>query len=146
MAIFDAAPLVAVLLGEPGGLACGRLLAEPSANHAICAVNAAEVLDTVSRDTGEPAGEVVAAMRLWFESGVRIVPLDWQRAQRAGELRSRHYHRTRTPVSLADCGAIALAEQLGDELVTSDGPMIRLARELGVAVLPVPDSSGRTPK
>ena len=49
-------------------------------------------------------------------------------------------------VSLADCGAIALAEQLGMELVTSDGPMVRVARAEGVAVLPVPDSSGRTPK
>jgi PIN domain nuclease of toxin-antitoxin system len=146
MAIFDAAPLVAVLLGEPGGLASGRLLAEPNAHHAICALNAAEVLDTVSRDTSEPAGEVVATMQLWFESGVRIVPLDWQRAQRAAELRSRHYHRTRTPVSLAGCAAIALAEQLETELVTSDAPMVRVARAIGVGVIAVPDSSGRTPK
>ena len=57
-----------------------------------------------------------------------------------------HYHRTRTPVSLADCGAIALAEQLDAELVTSDAAMIRVARAEGIAVLPVPDSSGRTPK
>src|SRR5262245_17667714 len=120
MAIFDAAPLVAVLLGEPGGFASGRLLAEPNANHAICALNAAEVLDTVSRETGEPAGEVITAMLLWLANGVRIVPLDWPRAQRAAELRSMHYHRTRTPVSLADCGAIALAERLATELVTSD--------------------------
>jgi predicted nucleic acid-binding protein len=146
MAIFDAAPLVAALLGEAGGIGSARILAEPDAGHAICALNAAEVVDTLSRDTGEPAGEVVAAMQLWFDSGVRLVPLDWARAQRAAELRSTHYHHTRTPVSLADCGAIALAEQLDAELITSDAAMIRVARAEGVAVLPVPDSSGRTPK
>jgi predicted nucleic acid-binding protein len=146
MAIFDAAPLVAVLLGEPGGQVSGRLIAEPDADHAICAVNAAEVIDIVSRDTGEPAREVVATMQLWFDRGVRTVALDWRRARRAAEMRSTYYHRTRCPVSLADCGAIALAEQLGVELVTSDAPMVRLARELGIDVIAVPDSSGRTPK
>jgi predicted nucleic acid-binding protein len=144
MAIFDASPLVAALLGETGGLVSGQMLADPG--HAMCALNAAEVIDAVSRGRGRPAHLVAAAIQLWVDAGLRIVPLDWPRASRAAELRSIHYHRVRTRVSLADCGAIALAEQLGDELVTSDGPMIRLARELGVAVLPVPDSSGRTPK
>ena len=144
MATFDAAPLAAVLLGETGGLASGRMLADPG--HAICAVNAAEVVDTVSRARGRPARMVASAFQLWTEAGLRVVPLDWSRAARAAELRSTHYHRTRCPVSLADCGAIALAEQLGMELVTSDAPMIRLARELGIDVVPVPDSSGRTPK
>jgi predicted nucleic acid-binding protein len=85
-------------------------------------------------------------MELWFESALRCVPLDWSRARRAAELRARHYHRTRSPVTLADCGAIALAEQFGTELVTSDPAMLRVARAEGVAVIAVPDSSGRTPK
>jgi PIN domain nuclease of toxin-antitoxin system len=144
MATFDAAPLVAVLLGETGGLASGRLLADPG--HAICAVNVGEVIDTVSRARRQPAPTVGSAIQLWIDAGLRIVPLDWSRAARAAELRSTHYHRTQCAVSLADCGAIALAEQLGMELVTSDAPMVRVARAEGVAVLPVPDSSGRTPK
>jgi predicted nucleic acid-binding protein len=146
MAIFDAAPLVAVLLGETGGLASGRLLGDTDAGHAVCALNAAEVLDRVSRGSGEPAENVAAGMELWFESALRCVPLDWNRACRAAELRARHYYRTRTPVTLADCGAIALAEQLGTELVTSDQTMIKVARAEGVDVIAVPDSSGRTPK
>ncbi len=144
MATFDAAPLAAVLLGETGGLASGRMLADPG--HAICAVNAAEVVDTVSRARDQPARRVASAIQLWIEAGLRIVPLEWSRAVRAAELRSMHYHRTRCPVSLADCGAIALAEQLEVELVTSDAPMIRVARRLGIEVIAVPDSSGRTPK
>jgi predicted nucleic acid-binding protein len=146
MAIFDAAPLVAVLLGETGGLASGRMLSDTDAGHAVCALNAAEIVDRVSRGSGEPAATVAAGMELWFEAALRCVPLDWSRARRAAELRARHYHRTRSPVTLADCGAIALAEELGMELVTSDGAMIRVARAIGVDVLPVPDSSGRTPK
>jgi predicted nucleic acid-binding protein len=146
MAIFDASPLIAALLGEPGGFVSGRMLADHTAEHAICSVNAAEVVDRISRLGGEPAEDVIATMQLWFESGLRCIPLDWPRASRAAELRSIHYHRVRTRLSLADCGAIALAEQLGMELVTSDAPMVRVARAEGVAVQPVPDSSGRTPK
>jgi predicted nucleic acid-binding protein len=146
MAIFDTAPLVAVLLGEAGALATGRILIDTDDGHAVCALNAAEVVDRVSRGSGAPAENVAAGMELWFESAVRCVPLDWDRACRAAELRARHYHRTRSPVTLADCGAIALAEQLGMELVTSDAPMVRVARAEGIAVIPVPDSSGRTPK
>jgi PIN domain nuclease of toxin-antitoxin system len=144
MAIFDAAPLAAVLLGETGGLTSGRMLAEPG--HAICAAKAAEVIDTVSRARGRPARIVASAFQLWTEAGLRVVPLDWSRVERAAELRSTHYHPTRCPVSLADCGAIALAEQFHTELITSDQAMVRVARAEGVAVIPVPDSSGRTPK
>jgi PIN domain nuclease of toxin-antitoxin system len=144
MATFDAAPLVAVLLGEPGGLVSGHMLAD--SGHTICAVNAAEVVDSVARTRGVAAEAVSSKIQIWIEAGLRVVPLDWARAQRASELRSTHYHHTRTPVSLADCGAIALAEQLDAELVTSDAVMIRVARAEGVSVLPVPDSSGRTPK
>jgi predicted nucleic acid-binding protein len=144
MAIFDASPVVAALLGEPGGLRAARMLADPG--HTMCALNAAEVINRVSRFTGEPSGNVEAYVQLWIDAGLRVFPLDWARAVRAAELRSVHYHRTRAPISLADCGAIALAEQLSERLVTSDGPMIRIARKLGVEVLPVPDSSGRTPK
>jgi len=146
MAIFDAAQLVAVLLGEAGALASGRMLSDTEARHAVCALNAAEVVERVSRGSGEPAENVAAGVELWFESALRCVPLDWNRACRAAELRARHYHRTRSPVTLADCGAIALAEQLEVELVTSDQAMIRVARAEGVVVIPVPDSSGRTPK
>ena len=146
MAIFDAAPVVAVLVGEPGGLVSGRMLADETAAHAMCALNAAEVLNWVSRLSGESADEVVAKMEIWFDAGLRCLSLDWDRARRAAELRTVHYHRTQCAVSLADCSAIALAEQLDAELVTSDAAMIRVARAEGIAVLPVPGSSGRTPK
>jgi predicted nucleic acid-binding protein len=122
------------------------MLAEQTAEHAICSLNAAEVVNRVSRFSGEPADEVVETMQVWFDAGLRCVPLGWDRARRAAELRSVHYHRTRCAVSLADCGALTLAEQLGAQLVISDAAMIRIARAEGIAVLPVPDPSGKTPK
>jgi PIN domain nuclease of toxin-antitoxin system len=146
MAIFDAEPLVAILLGEPGGLVSAPMLADRGTQHAICALNAAEVVNIVARRSASSPRSVIDLFEGWIEAGLRVVPLGWDRARRAAELRSVHYHRTRRAVSLVDCGAIALAERLGQELVTSDPAMIHVARAEGVAVLPVPDSSGRTPK
>ncbi len=146
MAVFDAEPLVAILLGEPGGLVGGPMLAEKPAEHAICALDAAEVVNIVARRSASSPINVIDLFEGWIEAGLRVVPLGWDRARRAAELRSVHYHRTQCAVSLADCGAIALAEQLGADLVTSDRAMLKVARAEGIAVLPVPDSSGRTPK
>jgi predicted nucleic acid-binding protein len=146
MATFDAEPLVAVFLGEPGGRISGPMLADNTAKHAICALNAAEVVNVVARRSGASPNRIIARFEEWVEAGLRVVPLGWDRARRAAELRSIHFHRTRCAVSIADCGAIALAEQLGAELITSDPAMVKVARAEGVEVIPVPDSSGRTPK
>jgi predicted nucleic acid-binding protein len=146
MRVFDAHPLAAVLLGETAGLASGRLLADSGLDASVCALNAAEVVNIVARRSAATPTQVVEGFGRWLEAGLHVVPLAWSRAARAAELRTIHYHRTRCAVSLPDCGAIALAEQLGAELVTSDPAMLRVARAEGVAVLPVPDSSGRTPK
>ncbi len=46
------------------------------------------------------------------------------------------------PVSLADCVALALAEQLDATLVTDDPPLLRLARQTGVSVQSVGGKTG----
>ena len=84
MATFDAAPLVAALLAEPGGIVSGRMLAD--SGHTICALNAAEVVDSVARTRGVAAEAVAAKIQIWIEAGLRVVPLDWARAERAEEL------------------------------------------------------------
>jgi predicted nucleic acid-binding protein len=146
MRVFDAYPLAGLLLGEPVGLASAQLLAENPAGAAICAVNAAEVVDLLVRRRPADPADVAGWFDLWFDAGLRCVPLEWDLAQRAASIRAVHYHRSHRAVSLADCSAIALAEELGAELVTSDAAMVRVAQAEGVAVLPVADSSGRTPK
>ena len=146
MRVFDAYPLAAILLGEPAGLASAQLLSQESTAAAVCAVNAAEVVDLLVRRGEADQADVAGWFDLWFDTGLRCVPLEWERAHRAASLRAMHYHRTRSAVSLADCTAIALAEALDAELVTSDAAMARVARLLDIDVVPVPDSSGRTPK
>lgn len=143
MLIFDADPLAAVLVGEPAARHLEPLLVRSLAESAIAAINAAEVVDVVARSTGVTAGAVAAAVDLWIEGGLRVVDVDWRLALRAAELRRTEYHRTRAPVSLADCTAIALAERLGGSLVTSDRAMLHAARSIGVAVTSVPNSTGR---
>ena len=81
MAIFDAEPLVAVLLGEPGGLVSGRVLADKVAEHAICALNAAEVVNIVARRSASEPRDVVDGVSRWLEAGLQVVALDWARAQ-----------------------------------------------------------------
>lgn len=143
--VFDAAPLVAVLLGEPGGLAVRGALTERS-GRAISAVNAAEVADAVARLAGVSHGDVLSKIDLWLDDGVVVEPVDWRLATRASELRTHHYHRRHAPVSIADCCALALAERLEAELVTSDRPLLNIAEQIGVATLPVPNSAGTLPK
>lgn len=145
MLVFDAYPLAAVLLGEPAGEPVARLLSSSLEAARLGAINAAEVVDLVARARAVEPGQVSAAIDLWAEGGLRVVALDWPRAQRAAELRATNYHRTRSPVSLADCAAVALAEHLGATLVTSDGPMLRIARSVGADIHAVADSTGSIP-
>jgi uncharacterized protein with PIN domain len=140
--IFDAYPLVAVLVAEPAAQAVAALLAESRGNSGVSAINAAEVVDTVARSQRADAGDVSSTIDLWIEDGLSVIPVDWTHACRAAALRAMHYYRSRMPLSLADCTAIALAEQLDATLVTSDPPMLRLAKEIGVDVHAVPNSNG----
>jgi predicted nucleic acid-binding protein len=64
-------------------------------------------------------------------------------ATAAAKFRSRHYHRQRQSVSIADCIALALAHELGDRLATSDPELLATARDENCAVVALPDSQGR---
>jgi PIN domain nuclease of toxin-antitoxin system len=140
--VFDAYPLAAVLLDEPAAEVVTPLLSASLTESAMAAVSAAEVVDVVGRTADARPEHVAAAVGLWVEGGLDVVSVDWPLARRAGGLRATNYHRSRMPVTLADCAAIALAEQLDATLVTSDPPMLRLARKIGVSVHAVPDSKG----
>jgi len=51
----------------------------------------------------------------------------------------------RSPLSLADCLALATAIDLGDALATSDRALAALARRYQLTVVALPDSRGRKP-
>jgi PIN domain nuclease of toxin-antitoxin system len=139
--VFDAYPLAAVLLDEPAAEIVTPLLSASLSESAVAAVTAAEVVDVVGRTTGARPEDIAAAVEWWVEGGLDVVSVDWRLARRAGGLRATHYHRSRMPVSLADCVAIVLAEELDGTLVTSDPPLLRLAGKIGVTVHPVPDTN-----
>ena len=78
--------------------------------------------------------------------GLRIVPVDEAIAVRAARLRVRHYNRTRRPVSMADCLALATALYRSQPLATSDPALAAAATDEGCRVVALPDSRGVRPK
>jgi uncharacterized protein with PIN domain len=140
--ILDAYPLVAVLRGEQVGIAVAEMLAQARGDAAVSAITAAEVVDFVARSQHVQANEVAATVDLWIEGGLTVIPVEWAIGTRAAELRALHYHRSRMPVSLAGCVALALAEQLDATLVTSDPPLLRVARKVGATIQSVGGNTG----
>lgn len=139
MTLLDAFALVAFLRGEPAADEVERLVRRGAV---ASAVNVAEVVDHVRRLSGlDPDLELDALAT----AGLEVVPFTDGLARRAGELRSAHYHRVRTPVSLADCAAAATALAGDRPLATADGPLAAVVRREGGAVVPLQDSRGRRP-
>jgi PIN domain nuclease of toxin-antitoxin system len=129
--LLDASALLAHLIGQERGRAVSALLAQGGLGMAT--VNLAEVVDVLSRRVGrERAGDALAPL---VDGPVaHLLALDAARAWRAGELRARHYHRTRRPVSLADCGLIACAGP-GDSIASLDAVLIAMARDEQVDIV-----------
>jgi PIN domain nuclease of toxin-antitoxin system len=142
---FDASPLVGLLIGEPGAHPTAHVLATAQ-RSTISAINLAEVVDRVTRAYGAPAHLVREQISLWTSLGLYVVDLSHGLADSAARLRIEHYHARQMPVSLADCCAIALARQQATPLATTDRPMARLARQLDIEVIALPDSRGQLPE
>ena len=138
-AILDASALVALANDEPAAEAVAGLLRGGEA--AMVTLNLAEAVERLAR-FGNPFERVRDLVAPTIEQSVRLIDMDAPLAWRAAELRTRHYHRTRTPVSLADCALVAAAGPQ-DRVATSDAPVLRVARAEGIAVLALPDSTGR---
>jgi predicted nucleic acid-binding protein len=68
---------------------------------------------------------------------MKLLPIDEQIARDAADIRARRYHRTRAPLSLADCILLAATGE-SDELATADAPLIRTAEAEGVQVRRLP--------
>ena len=63
----------------------------------------------------------------------------------AGELHAKHYDRKTSPLSMADCVALATAAALAEPLATSDPPLAAAAQAEGVTILGLQDVNGRRP-
>ncbi len=104
-------------------------------------LNRAEVIDHLSRRGA--ASDVVAAELDTL--GLRFEPLSIEVADQAGRMRSRHYDRSRRPLSMADCVALATAMKLGSALATSDVHLAQTGVEVGCPVVEIANSKGVYP-
>lgn len=104
--ILDAYALVAELRDEAAAEVVSGLLLDPDLCCRTISTAAAETVDRVSRLSGHPPEEVALGL---LRLGPEITPVDDDLGVRAGMLRAEAYHRTRSPLSLADCLVVAEA-------------------------------------
>ncbi|MEA2608453.1 MAG: hypothetical protein QOJ75_696, partial [Chloroflexota bacterium] len=64
--------------------------------------------------------DTMDALTLLESGGLQIADLDADIGISAGKLHAQHYDRKISPVSMADCIALATAAALGEPLATSD--------------------------
>lgn len=146
MRVFDADPLVSVLLDAPGAK---KIAAALDADLTMCRVSAvtySRVIERVARESSSAAGDVAGVMDWWIAGGLTIDAVDTELAGTAAAIRAEHYHRDSTPISLVDCHAIALAVRHHAELAASDSAVLRVAKSVGLDVLALPDNTGNAPK
>lgn len=106
----------------------------------LTAVGLAEVIDHLVRVVGvteEDAALDVAQLDLADAAAV-----DGELSLRAGLLRARHYHRVDRAVSPADCIASEEARAASVGVATAHPHLLDLCQEEGIAVVPLPDSTG----
>jgi predicted nucleic acid-binding protein len=139
--VLDSFAVLALLKDEPAAADVQRLVeAEPECT--LTALGVSEVLDHLVRLVGADDDEAVLDVAQLGLASPPPVPIEV--AVGAGLLRARHYDRTSRAVSLADCIAAETARSAGSQLASADPHLLAMCREEGIAVIPLPDSTGRT--
>jgi PIN domain nuclease of toxin-antitoxin system len=133
--LLDAFALIALLAEEPAADEVEAILRRGQA--AIPAINLAEALDVLQRVQGVSSERLDAITAPLLSTSLALLPVDEQLARRAASIRARRYHRTRAPLSLADCVLLAAADA-ADTIATADAPLIAVAREEGVRITELP--------
>jgi PIN domain nuclease of toxin-antitoxin system len=133
--LLDAFALIALLAEEPAADDVEALLRRGEA--AITAVNLAEALDVLQRVQGIPRERLEALTAPLVGERMTLIAIDERIARDAADIRARRYHRTRAPLSLADCILLAATGE-SDALATGDGPLIRVAEAENVQVKALP--------
>lgn len=141
MTVLDAQALVAFLLDEPAADAVSELLRAPSNAAVISAINLAELIDVLVRGYRRPRADVEEKLDWLVTGGLEVIRTDEGMGRVAVRIRSEDYHLTRSPLSLADCAALATAVARQDALATADAPLARAAERRGVQVIRLPNSA-----
>ena len=143
MTLLDAYALVALLADEPAAVEVEDLLRAGQAR--VVVVNLAETIDIAQRVHRYEQGEVRAALEpLLLGDALEAIASSEDEAWLAADIRSRHYDKKASALSMADCLLLAHALS-GEAIATSDPPLADVAREEGVTVVALPDSSGKRP-
>jgi uncharacterized protein with PIN domain len=139
--VLDAYALTALLADEPAASEVGQLIA--GASTAVAAPNLAEAADRLGRRYGITVKRTrVAVEALEQSTDLHLRAVDSHHAWRAAELRVKHYHRTRRPLSLGDCLLLAMTSE-ADQLATADPHVLATAGEERIAWIALPDSQGQ---
>ena len=132
MTLLDAYALVAFLVGGPATPQVRALLREGDAF--VATTNLAEALDVAQRVHGLPIALAMEVLDPVFATSLGSLPLDLVIARRAAEIRSRHYHRSSRPISLADAVLLASASP-GARIATADPDVLAVAEAEGIATV-----------
>ena len=138
MTVLDAYAVLAYLKGERSAAEVRPLLGAGDAS--LTAVGVSEALDHLVRIAG--ADEEDAALDLAQLGLLDGIPVDSTIGAAAGRLRARHYHRTKCPVSLADCIAAEVARTRRQPLATADPPLLDVCHAEGIAITVLTASTG----
>jgi predicted nucleic acid-binding protein len=136
--VVDAYAVIAYLRDEPAADHV-RVLLE-AGDSALTAVGLAEVLDHLVRLAG--AEEDDAVLDLGQLGLLDAIPVDAGIGSAAGRLRARHYHRTRCPISTADCIAAESARATRRPLATADPDLLDVCQAEQITIVPLPGSDG----
>jgi len=135
MTVLDASVVVGGLL-DPSSRVFDDLLGSPVGR--ISTINVAEVVDVLIRKHGVLERDVVDGMDLLIRAGLTVEPVSARQALAAGALRSRHFKRRSGAVSIADCIAVALADEVGEPVASTDRALLAMAKAEGIAVIELP--------
>jgi len=138
MRVFDADPLVSVLLDRPGAKRIAAVLDADLTECRVSSVTYSRVIERVARESSSPAHDVAGVIEWWIAGGLSVEPVDTELASAAAVIRAEHYHRDHNPISLVDCHAMALAAAHNAELAASDAAILRVAKAIGLTVLALP--------
>lgn len=135
MTFLDAYALIAYLIGGPAQKAVTAILREEKT--AVATANLVETFDVAERVHGLSASVVTEKIETLFAASLSVVDLDVHLARRAAELRVEHYHRSRSPLSLADVILITSVRD-GDRIATADPDVLTTAGALGIETVALP--------
>jgi hypothetical protein len=133
--LLDAFGLVALLTARPAADQVRIILREGATGFVTA--NLAEALDVSMRVYGLPIARAMEVLDPLIDGTLKPRNVDVALAQRAAEIRAQHYHRSKRPISLADCLLVAAAGP-DDRIATADPDVLAVAaaEDRGTIVLP----------